>query len=659
MSDFITPKRSQKKKIISLIGIAILFLLVLNLILKSVESLDDSTYQTGGFRVGVNTIDRTINVGEEAFENILIVNTGKKSASVGITTNMSVLIDKELLGIVSTNNKVEIPEFESRNIIIRIKGVKAGIYLGNIYFSGEKIIEKWIDRNVEEEGYHISVINSQYIKEINITNTTYVLPVRVIVKGVEPQLVDLKSVLDKINVPAGESVGFEVSAFNLGFLSNYTVELHYEVIDGEGKIIESKQESIDLKNAFIIERKLNLPKELKAGEYELVVSVFYNNKKISTRERFNVIGGEGFSPVIRGFLSRSFNFYLSFILAFLFVALLSIIGAYYFIYLRKKLFEKEMEEIKKKSMYVFPDFEKLPKSRFAYIGMVADTRVKTYLDHTQLNRHILIAGGTGAGKSVSGMVIVEELLKKGGYPVLVFDPTGQWTGFSKKNDDKRMASLYKKFDITAPKSFDVNVIEVNDTSVNIDILLYLSTKGLTVLKLDKLSPLKLDKFIEESLDKIYNAHLPEKENLKSLIVLDEVHRLLPKYGGKKAHVKLEQAVREFRKWGIGLLMISQVLTDFKGAIRGNIGTEIQMRTLYEGDIKRVKERHGSKYSNLIAKLPIGVGMIESSEYNKGVPYFVEFRPLLHSPYKANEGELKGRLKASGKRARGKKLYYLL
>ena len=93
-------------------------------------------------------------------------------------------------------------------------------------------------------------------------------------------------------------------------------------------------------------------------------------------------------------------------------------------------------------------------------------------------------------------------------------------------------------------------------------------------------------------------------------------------------------------------MISQVLTDFKGAIRGNIGTEIQMRTRYEGDIKRIRDRHGSKISKLIAKLPTGLGMVESSDYNRGNPYFVEFRPLLHSTLKVPEKELGKYLKKS-------------
>ena len=207
-----------------------------------------------------------------------------------------------------------------------------------------------------------------------------------------------------------------------------------------------------------------------------------------------------------------------------------------------------------------------------------------------------------------------------------------------------MKLLYKKFSIKGPRAFKGDVIEINDSNLNVDIIHYLKNSGLTVFKLDKLTPKKLDKFIEDNLEKIYKAGLSESGSLKTLVVLDEVHRLLPKYGGRKAHIRLEQAVREFRKWGIGLLMISQVLTDFKGAIRGNIGTEIQMRTRYEGDIKRVRDRHGSRISKLIAKMPTGLGMVESSDYNKGNPYFVEFRPLMHSQFKISEQELKKNLR---------------
>ena len=65
-----------------------------------------------------------------------------------------------------------------------------------------------------------------------------------------------------------------------------------------------------------------------------------------------------------------------------------------------------------------------------------------------------------------------------------------------------------------------------------------------------------------------------------------------------------------------------------------------MHTRYEGDIKRVRERHGAAVSKLISRLPTGLGLIECADYNKGSPYFLEFRPLLHSPYKLTENEVK-------------------
>ena len=66
------------------------------------------------------------------------------------------------------------------------------------------------------------------------------------------------------------------------------------------------------------------------------------------------------------------------------------------------------------------------------------------------------------------------------------------------------------------------------------------------------------------------------------------------------------------------MMISQVLTDFKGAIRGNIGTEVQcIRDMKE--ILREYERHGAEIGKLISRLPLSVGMVESLGYNKESP----------------------------------------
>jgi len=296
------------------------------------------------------------------------------------------------------------------------------------------------------------------------------------------------------------------------------------------------------------------------------------------------------------------------------------------------------EEVKKTDAgYPLPNTKTLPNS--LHVGLIAGTKIKAYLDSDQLVKHILVAGGTGSGKTVSGMVIVEELLKKDNVSVIVFDPVGQWTGFLKENDDKMMLSLYEKFEMDEPRGFHGEILEINENSLYVDILYYVNKKGLTIFKLDELEPHRTDDFIEYVLERIHRAHLSQRNNLKCLLVLDEVHRLLPKFGGGNAYSKLEQSAKEFRKFGIGILLISQVITDFNEIIKNNLETEIQMKTNYDADIKLVKEKYGKEYCQLVCKFTTGIGMVKSLDYNKGRPYFVEFRPLYHSQFKISESEL--------------------
>jgi hypothetical protein len=152
---------------------------------------------------------------------------------------------------------------------------------------------------------------------------------------------------------------------------------------------------------------------------------------------------------------------------------------------------------------------------------------------------------------------------------------------------------------------------------------------ITVVLIDKMDPAQLDVFVRRTISDMFKIPWPESPKLKLFIVYDEVHRLLPKYGGKGGYVALERGCREFRKWGIGLWLISQVLMDFKGAIRANISTEIQMRTKYTGDIRRVTQKYGFQYSSTTTKLKTGTGMVQNAEFNHGKPFFIEFRPLLH------------------------------
>jgi hypothetical protein len=158
--------------------------------------------------------------------------------------------------------------------------------------------------------------------------------------------------------------------------------------------------------------------------------------------------------------------------------------------------------------------------------------------------------------------------------------------------------------------------------------------------MNKLSPPEIDVFVENAIKQIFRSDPKEASELKVLLVFDEVHRLLPKFGGSgRGFLQIERCCREFRKWGLGVMLISQVLNDFVGEIKANINTELQTRTLDEGDLERIKSKYGEEFLKALVRAEIGVIMFQNAEYNRGRPYFINFRPILHSTRRLSDEEL--------------------
>jgi len=281
----------------------------------------------------------------------------------------------------------------------------------------------------------------------------------------------------------------------------------------------------------------------------------------------------------------------------------------------------------------------LPKGNL-WLGKIAETNIKMYFDMNDLTTHVLIAGATGSGKSVTGNIFVEELLDHK-IPVVVFDPTGQWTGFMRPCTDPKVLKYYKLHGLSPrdARFYPGNIIEITDPNVKIDLRKYMNPGEVTIFMLTKLKPGDYDKAIINLINNIFQQGWEESTELKLVVVFDEVHRLLERYGGSGGYVALERACREFRKWGIGLIMISQVLSDFKEAIKGNVLTEIQMHTKSLSDLQRIESKYGLEYAKRVAKEEIGIGMIQNPKYNRGAPWFVSFRPPLHMPHKLPNEEL--------------------
>jgi len=449
------------------------------------------------------------------------------------------------------------------------------------------------------------------------------------------KLLDIK--IDSItkDVYPGDRYKYMVTLYNLGLTKRVDVYINYTVRSVENDTIIAKTgETVALETSLSFGRNIEIQNDTAPGIYVIEAIAEYEDKRATAIASFNVVKPFWLIPLLWSIFSN----WITYVLIFVLIPIL------YFI---KKLLERIGKQKKYKARYVRPvDLNKLPKKGL-YVGKISETNNDAYIDPEDLTTHLIVAGGTGSGKSVSAMVIAEELLKQD-VPIIVFDPTAQWTGFIRSCSDSKMLNLYNKFGIKKEeaRAFKGTLIQIIDPFMKIEIEKFIKKGEITVLVLNKLTPEQLDYFVRKTIDYMFTISWPESRKLKLLMVYDEVHRLLPKYVRRKVstlegggYLALERAVREFRKWGIGIVMISQVLLDFKGAIRAVIATEAQMRTKYEGDINRIKTKYGWQYSESIPKLEVGTGLVQNPTYNNGKPWFISFRPLLHDTFRINDEEL--------------------
>ena len=448
---------------------------------------------------------------------------------------------------------------------------------------------------------------------------TQEVPIRieVVEKKVSVEVLLMVVDLFKKVVQPGAPLKYKLNLQNLLSDQGYKVALNYKVVDrNSSSVYVENSEEIELQNSLTLIRELEIPSNISEGTYLLRIAATYLGVQSVLSSQFTVS-----KPL---YLYSFFGIPLWVI--FLIVSILSFGTLNY--YLVKHHLEK------KKRYHLTLKYDLLPKAgpRAIKIGKLAETNIPSYLDLDMFTTHGIIAGATGGGKSIAAQVLVEEALLKN-MAVVVFDPTAQWSGMLRKCEDKRMLGLYPKFGLkdTDARAFAGNVKQIKDARQAINIKKYINPGQINIFALNKLDPAEIDIFVESAIISIFRSSPEEHPGLRVLLVFDEVHRLLPKFGGSgKGFLQIERACREFRKWGFGVLLVSQVLSDFVGEIKANINTELLMRAAEENDLERVRERYGEEALRSLVRSDIGVGMVQNAEFNRGLPYFVSFRPILHN-----------------------------
>jgi len=540
------------------------------------------------FSVRTNLTEPQLNPGTEETYAIWITNNVNYPINTSFSVTGSVA---EFISFEKDSIKIDANKQEINNIYVTIpSNADTGTYTGHISVTGDG-----------------KTITLPVSLTVSIKGAVYL-----------DVLVEARNKVVGIN----ETARFRVMLYNYGLWKMLDLNLTYFIVDPETQeVFYEENEQLEITQSKTLDKRIPLSElDISVGRYLFNVTVQYDSKVASAYDDFEIT--ESFWTTDR--INQ----------AIIVIVVVSVPIALYFV--RKRYISWRLS----KARYIFPlDFRKLPEGRI-WLGKIAETNRKAFFNMKELRTHVLTAGATGSGKSVSAMIFVEELLREN-VPVIVFDPTAQWSGFVRPCKDPNLLKFYKEFgmDKREVKPYRGMIYEVTDPNVKIDFDKYMNPGEITVFMLNKLKPGQYDDAVRNIIDTIFAHGWEESTKLRMVVVFDEVHRLLEKYGGKGGYVSLEKACREFRKWGIGLIMASQVLSDFKEAIKGNVLTEIQLHTKSLGDLGRVEKKYGIEYAKRVTRLEVGVGMMQNPSYNKGRPWFVAFRPTLHEPHKIPDRDL--------------------
>lgn len=570
---------------------------------ETVENISSALNDSGNEQVelGSSSINAELSPGESKRVSVSISNNANDTQTFVFSSGE--VVER----FVNEPDSVDIGPGGSRDVVINLSapaGERPGTYSGSLSIESDEI------------------------------NTD--LPVNVQVLPPNERLLDMS--VDPVFsvVEPGAPLRVETTFSNQGYARDVDISADLKIIDPEDNSTVARLErTLAVGTTLTKVFDIPVPDDAELKRYTVRGSARYTNLDVS-----RVATAASSVQVNLPFWSRTFlGFtYSSIGLGFVLVLLVSA-GAFSIYHWKKQ------KELKKKRYMENIDLDTIPTGGDdqAYLGDLAEVGTRTFLRLDDLTTHALIAGATGSGKTVTGQVMVEEALSNGAN-VIVLDPTAQWTGYLRENGDPSMEELYDEFGLSSSdaRGYDGNIRAV-EPGDEIDITPYLEQDEdgqIIVFSLHKLDSKNIDEFANKTIQQIFDANLPERNHLETVIVYDEVHRLLEKFGGSGKGLKqLERGAREFRKWGVGMVLLSQVISDFSGEIRANIGTTVQMRTQYDDDLDRIREKFGIDTVKSIAKAEVGSGMLQNSDYNHGRPYFINFRPLLHSPHRLSDDQL--------------------
>src|SRR3989338_2844977 len=317
---------------------------------------------------------------------------------------------------------------------------------------------------------------------------------------VEALLIEIEPITERAKI--GDIFKYKIGLQNLlsDKIYNVTLSSSIDRLEDEGtykfgKSFFTETDVVELSTSISLVKEFDMPDFIRPGEYVINVKAEYLGLSSSASKRFRVVEPI-WDFVILGILTLRWV---------IFSGIFILIGiAAFFVYKKRKA--------KAKRYVAKVDYNLLPKpgARATYMGLIAESNRKAYFDMDQLQTHTLVAGSTGGGKTVSAEVLVEEALMKGA-AVIVFDPTAQWSGFLRKNQENKMFALYPKFGMkkTDAKAFNGNVRQILNAREIIDMKKFIKPGEINVFSVSKLDPEDIDILVANTVRQVFHANLPE------------------------------------------------------------------------------------------------------------------------------------------------------
>jgi len=249
--------------------------------------------------------------------------------------------------------------------------------------------------------------------------------------------------------------------------------------------------------------------------------------------------------------------------------------------------------------------EKKPNNAI-YMGRILDFMERNpswYLNVDDLCSHVLVCGRDGPSRTV-----VAKRLADGAHrlrcKLVVVSTTGSWSdvelgrNVTHSDSDPELASV---------------VLEGQSTS-NV------------VLEMGEDSPSHLNSYLSSMFDSIFSTVHRGSTRLKLLIVLNGVHDVLLDALGPRCSsiIFMERGVREFRKWGAGILLTTEKLSRLAGDTMANFWTIIHLGSSDPKEIQK-SSLYFREESPRLAKIGSREALAVSPNYWYSEPFRLKLR----------------------------------